>query len=230
MKKNNSSKTISVLAIVVAIVGLTIGFAVYSSTIKIDNLNVKPNKDTFVVKFSSSEKEVDENKPIKGVSSNGAWADEARIVSGGETAVAYLKARFTAPGQKVTYTLYAHNKGNYDAFLRTITFANAVGANTSKACRPYDSNTSVSLVREACEAISLTVQVGESVKTSGSLADISGHSLEVDDNEPIIITIEYGADGARADGQFEVEFGKVTLTYLSINEDGYSTVKSRVQS
>lgn len=229
MKKNNSYKLIEVLSLIVAVIGLTLGFAAYSTSVKVENLHVKPDKDTFVVKFSSSETSTESNRPIDGVASNGARAEVARIVSDNKTALAHLKARFTAPGQKVVYTLYAHNVGDYDAFLKTITFSNALGSSNFKSCRPYSADTSTSLVMAACEDISLKVEVGDSLVADGSVADISGHSLEVDDNEPIIITIEYDPNGRRSDGEFEVEFGKVTLTYLSVDSEGNKKIKSRIQ-
>ena len=46
---------------------------------------------------------------------------------------------------------------------------------------------------------------------------IAKHSLGLDAYEEVVVTIEYASDASRADGDFEVVFGNITLTYDSVD-------------
>ena len=63
MEKNRTVQLIAILALVVGVVGLSIGFAAFSNTLKIkSNATVAPDKDTLNVDFSSSPTEVEANE------------------------------------------------------------------------------------------------------------------------------------------------------------------------
>ena len=48
LEKNRGSRVIAIIALIVAVLGLTIGFAAFSSTLNISSsANVKPNAETF---------------------------------------------------------------------------------------------------------------------------------------------------------------------------------------
>lgn len=221
MKNSKSSKLIEILALVVAIIGLSIGFAAYSNSLRLAELIVGPDEEDFIVTFSSSDFDHESDDVIRGVASGGAIAEDVKIVGEKGNSLANVKVSFSEPGGKVTYTFYAHNEGRHDAFLRTITFENVMGENFPRVCKAVNPKTTNSaLVSRACEDISLTIDVGGTIKTMGSIDNITKHSLPVNSKEPVVITIEYASDGERADGSFNVQFGSITLTYLSVNEMG----------
>ena len=130
--------------------------------------------------------------------------------------VSGLSATFKEPGQKVTYTFYARNVGEYVAYLNSINFNNVASGSTPKKCTAGDGSTDA-LVQAACDDITLSVKVGSESETTGSLSSISGHSLAKNASEEIIVEIEYNAGGDRADGDFTVEFGDITLVYSSVD-------------
>ena len=72
------------------------------------------------------------------------------------------------------------------------------------------------MVQKACKGISLKVKVGTEAETSSGIASISNHSLGKAKSEEITVTLEYASDATRADGDFTVSFGDVTLNYSSV--------------
>lgn len=217
MEKDRSSKVIAIVALLLAVVGLSVGFAAFSSTLKISSsANVTPNSDTFKVVFSSNGTALTTEKVSGDVTGTGASATKATINNdAANPTITGLSATFTEPGQKVVYTFYAHNNGEYDAFLKSVTYANVTGESSSKVCTAGNGTTGA-LVTSACDDISVKVNVG-TTQTTGSTAAITGHSLSKGAFEQVTVTIEYVADGARADGDFSVAFGDVSLVYSSVD-------------
>ena len=135
MEKDRSSKVIAVVALLVAVIGLSVGFASFSSTLTISSsANVTPNSDTFKVVFSSNGTILTTEAVIGDVTGTGASATNATINNDTNPTISGLAANFTEPGQKVVYTFYAHNSGEYDAFLKSVTYANVTGKSESKVC------------------------------------------------------------------------------------------------
>lgn len=210
MEKNRSAKVLSIIALLVSVVGLSLGFAAFSRTLTINSsATVNPSTNDFRVVFSTTD-EVVTTTPVVGVSTpSGIVAEPASIAS---TSISNLKVDFTAPGQKAEYSFYAANTGEYDAYLRSIVFKRG-----DRECVAGE-NTREDLVQDACDDISLKVRVGEGInliETSSNMSISGEHKLGKGQFEPVTVTIEYAADGARADGDFEVTFGTINLVYSS---------------
>lgn len=221
MKKNN--KKITTLAILaVAVVGLSIGFAAFSNVLTISSgATVTPDASTFNVDFSAAADEVDTTTAVtKEVTGTGVEATDATIDNSTNPTIKNLKATFTEPGQKVVYTFYAYNAGEYTAYLNAINFINISGESTAKKCTAKG-DTTQALVDAACNAISVTVKAGDVTATTTNDA-ISGKSIAKGASHTITVTIEYAekynsADSPRADGEFDVTFGDISLTYGSVD-------------
>lgn len=214
MEKNRSAKAIAVLALLVAVAGVSIGFAAFSNTLTISSgATVKANPDNFKVYFSSSETEQAENLIVATGTGEGA---NAIIDNSSKQKLTNVSATFTEPGQSVVYTLYAHNAGKYVAYLNSVLFKNASGQTTTKVCTPV-TGTTAALVAQACEGISLSVSVGAGSGNTyaGSIDTIDDHTLDIDSYEPVYVTIDYAAGSAIADGDFKVSFGDIELQYDS---------------
>lgn len=217
MEKNRGAKIIAIIALLVAVSGLSLGFAAFSNSLMITpTANVTPNSNTFNVDFSSSNISLETNNvvPVKSVST--IIATDATIDNTSVPTISNLSATFTEPGQSVTYTFYAYNGGEYDAFLKTISYVNSNNASNFKVCTASN-GTNDSLVQAACNSINVKVKAGSEAETTGTVASISGHKLEKDNFETITVTIEYQANGVRADGDFSVKFGDVSLGYSSVD-------------
>ncbi len=214
MKNDKIYKIIAVVAIIIGIAGVTIGYAAFSNNLTINSAaEVTPSSANFKVVFSSSDESVSTSAVVPTLSDEnvtGFSATSGTIDNSGDPTLTNLKATFTEPGQSVTYTFYAYNTGQYIAYLKSIEF---IG---SKTCTPR-TGTTQSLVTSACTSITLSVQVGSENATSTTVSNISGHSLAKNTPETVVVTIDYDSAGAIADGIFDVAFPSIVLTYSSAN-------------
>lgn len=218
MERDRSAKIIAIVALFVGVMGLTIGFSTFTSQLRISSsAQVTPDEGDFSVKFSKKSDGVETGNVAGVTAPTGVanfTADEASLV---EEKITGLRANFTAPGQTVTYSFYAFNDGEYDAFLKSVAYENVAGGSTTKVCRATGTGEAAATdayVQAACEAINVSVKVG-SATYNGSVSGITTHQLSKNTGEEVVVTITYAADGARADGDFEVVFGDIGLTYNS---------------
>lgn len=217
MEKDRSTKVIVIVALLVGVIGLSIGFAAFSSTLTISSTaEVKPDANKFNVNFtstSSGDVSTADIVPTAKIPET-IIASNGLIDNSGDPTVTGLHATFKEPGQSVTYNFWAKNVGEYVAYLNSITITNPDGASTVKKCTAKGTTTQT-LVDSACNGISMSIKVGDENATSSSVATINNHSLAINGYDPIIITLSYADGSAIADGDFEVLFGDVTLSYSS---------------
>lgn len=205
MEKQRKIKILSILALVLAIVSMSLGFAAFSTTLNISSAaNVSPNSSDFSVLFSSSNAN-QSSSSVSGIGTDGATGGTATL-SG--TTISNLTANFTEPGQSVTYTFYAHNVGKYIAYLRNLSF------DSGKSC-VGSSDADDTLVQNACSDITVSVTIGDTTYSNDT--NVYSHALEIDGYETVVVTISYVADGNVADGDFSVTFGDVSLTYSTVD-------------
>lgn len=202
MRSSNGMKILVVVALLISVIALSIGFAAFTTSLNISSsAEVSPSSSNFNVSLSTSSSSVATGSvSATGTGATGAAATlTANRISG-------LKATFTAPGQSVKYSFYAYNAGSFLAYLNSV----AIG---SKTCTAVE-GTNQSYVNSACEGISISVKVNEATfsSTNTSIAD---HTLAKNAGEPIEVTITYASGSAVADGDFTVAFGDVVLTYGS---------------
>lgn len=215
MEKDTNARIIAIVSLCVAIVGLSVGFAAFSNRLNIStSATVTPNPEDFDVNFSSQNTS-ETDGIVTGVATNNATATNATIDNTTSPTITGLAVNFTEPGQKATYSFYAHNAGKYIAYLNAVTYSNVSGKSAFKVCTP-GAETDETMVEAACNGINVSVKVGTDTYT-GSVDTISKHSLAIDAYEPIEVTVEYASSAARADGDFSVEFGDIVLTYASVD-------------
>lgn len=215
MEKRRTGQVIAIMALVVGVVGVSIGFSAFSNALKIQSsATVTPDKDTLNVDFSSSDQSVDASAITPTVSAEAVKATNAAIDNTNDPTISNLSATFTEPGQTATYSFYAYNAGELTAYLKSIVYGNATGETANKVCKAK-SGTTDALVQKACEGISLKVKVGTEADTTSGIASITNHSLKKATGEAVTVTLEYAAGAERADGDFTVSFGDVTLNYSS---------------
>ena len=213
MNYNKGYKLAAIAALILGIIGVSLGYAAFSNTLTIrSSAEVKPDSSAFNVDFSSSSSAVQTNDITPTLSSvvTGFTATDAEIDNTSDPVISNLKATFTEPGQSATYSFYAYNAGEYTAYLNSIVFSG------TKTCTAK-SGTTQSLVDSACNGITLTATVGSETATSTSVASITSHSLAKDAAEQIKVVIEYADGSAVADGDFDVTLPDIVLTYDSID-------------
>ena len=214
MRYRRKTQITTILILVAVIASISIGFAAFSATLNISSsATVTPNSDNFSIVFSSSQYVVNttdnSGTVVNGIGTNGAQGGITNLYRKQATG---LTAQFTEPGQILTTTIYAHNIGEYDAYLRGVNIENI--GNSYKKCIAATGTTD-SLVQSACAGIKVSINVGGVNYEYGSL--IAGHVLSKDSVEPIVITVSYEPNSARADGDFDIEFGDITLEYGTVD-------------
>ena len=162
--RNERKKQIMTLSILlVAVLVISVGFAAFSTTLKINtNAIVNPNASDFKVVFSSSENALETN-PVKASPEN--MGEDATIENTSVPTISGIVANTKFPGDTVTYTFYVRNEGEYEAFLNSISIK-------EKSCTP-GKGTSFSLITDACNSITTTVSVGN-ITTTETLTNITG--------------------------------------------------------
>ena len=119
-------KKLMILVALIAVVGVSIGFAAFSSSLLIkSSLSVNPTGEEFKVVFSSrstslATDEITPSKTDSAIAVNKAQIDN----TGNYPMIKNLGETFTSPGQSITYTFYVRNTGKYDAYLTSIIFHN----------------------------------------------------------------------------------------------------------
>ncbi len=215
MGENNTYKIVSVIALVIGVIGVSLAYAAFSSTLTINSsAEVTPDSSNFNVDFSTSNSGVVATAitPTLSPATDGPTATNGTIDNTSDPTITGLKATFTEPGQSVTYDFYTYNAGLYPAFLNSIVFN---GTKSCAATGTGDAQATASQVAAACNGITLSVQVGSETATTTSVASISGHTLGINAGEAVQVVISYEAGSAIADGDFEVTLPSIVLTYNS---------------
>lgn len=216
-ENNRSSKILIIIALLIGITCLSIGFATFSTVLTINSsLKVTPDSKYFKVNFSSSPENLETAQIVPTLSDDSKiTATNGTIDNTNDPTISNLSAVFTEPGQYVTYSFYAYNTSKYLAYLNEVNFKTIDGETVTKKCiaspdARYD------YVQSVCEDIELTIKVGPSLfKETDS--NVTNHTLTTDTAEPVIIKITYINNDHWADGDFEVYFGDITLDYASID-------------
>lgn len=225
MEKERRTRIVAIAALLVGIVGLSLGFAALTNTLTIQSsAEVTVDDSAFNVDFSKQTATVVDGTVTPSLTpSNGPagfTGDTATIdnSTAGAPEITNLHATFTQPGQSVTYSFYTKNAGQLKAYLTSVTFAE-VSTGVTKTCTAK-TGTTQALVNSACSGISVKVTLG-SEEFSGSTArsnftTATAHDLEVDGYEAVTVVISYASGSAQADGDFDVSFGDITLNYSSV--------------
>lgn len=215
MEKNRGSKVIAIIALIVAVVGLSLGFAAFSQTLTINSsAEYTPGDDSFKVQFSGSKGSITTSVTPE---VTGATGKTATITNGTDPVINNLGATFTAPGQSVVYSFYVANTGSVDAYLNNVVFNEVTTGSGFKVCKPNTTNSNAAhedTITAACGDISVKVQFGN-VTTTASKSGISNEKIGYGEYKNITITIKYANENAAADGDFTVEFGSIALDFDS---------------
>ena len=215
MSSYRKTKVLTIIALVIAIVTLGVGFAAFSTTLNISSsASVTPNSDDFSVVFSGRETGI-YNQLTLNVIGNAKPLDNNYLASGNVFNAPDIA--FFSPGDAVVFPIYAHNIGEYDAYLKGISFT-ALDSGSYKKCSATTTDSTKatdSLVQAACEGIEVTISIGGTQYDLGS--NISGHKLSKGGVEEVQVKIEYKSGSALADGPFKVEISDFKLDYSTVD-------------
>ena len=262
MEKKRGNQIMAIAALFIAVIGLSLGFAAFSNTLTISSsATVTPNSNVLNVDFSNATSFT--TKPYTPLlnyddTELGSTNGVAEVTTTGSPAPTYtrgtfnndtdklptlsgLQARFTEPGQSVTYTFYAYNVGELAAYLRQIKLGSDNTARLSCAADAVtspDTPATDSLVQAACNDMVVSLDVQEAsgnasliggAKTITKAANGSDNAINIDSIIPgvahkVVLTIAYNLDsnanagaGNRPDGPMTVTIPDIQLVYESVS-------------
>ena len=227
MGKSRKNKKIVLIVLLLLVVGLSIGFADFTRTLSIQsssaNVSIAASDEDFYIVFSSTPDKIENGKPMFSGDATENTDSSNPITLEGNT-IKNLSATLSARGQKATWTFYARNEGNYEAYLKSVIFNN-VENEDAFIVGTKNEGTTQSYVDRAVENLKLTVTSGTDSYDSktGSKTDINDATpIAIDGYETITVTLEYlstdseGNPSFLADGDFTVEIGNINLGYSSV--------------
>ena len=218
MEKNNG-KIIAIVALIVAVVALSVGFAAFADQLTIDgNATVKQGANAFddatngLAYLSSSPSCV-----ITNTSTSVATSPYSQGTATGDS-WSGISVPLTHENPSVTCTATVENRTAYTAYLRGITSSSGVTCASTGA----DAATNTA---DVCEAITVNVQIGsvltdaiEITETAGTNNSTTGSIAAMDGSTPgtatVTVVIAYD-NSVVPDGDVVVTLPTITHSYSS---------------
>ena len=228
MEKERSSKLLAIIALVVAVCGLSFGFAAFTKDLNItfSESNVKVNGD-LDVKLYGHDKEnggVDYNSRtvVPYLISDGVEVTPLTI-SEDRTSISVGSVNFNSSGLLVEYLIVLFNHSEYDAYFKKIEFLNYGETGEFKVCTALP-GTSQDLVDQACDNIHVYLSLANGNVTIDS-SNVDKYDFDVikeyiDNGEflPILLSIVYDEDAVVPNGDFKINFGGIKFKFSSLSE------------
>ena len=227
MEKDRGSRVIAIIALCVAVVGLSVGFAAFTKDLNItfseSNVKVSGELD---IKFLASADPNDTNTIINGKAGDAGIIVNPATINGDGTTISGIGFTFDNDKHMVNYDFYIYNNGEYDAYLKSVDFLNYTGAETNKICTALK-GTNQSLVDDACEFILIGVGADFNGDSTVSLTSeilfnetiIDDTSIKIPKGEILLgqIAILYVGDNViLPNGDFKINFGDIKFNFSSL--------------
>ena len=226
MRRNTKTKTMAIIALIISVLGLTLGFAAFSNTLTISSsATVSPDASGFnisvyglstassrIENFNSSSTSVPKLRGAKN-------ATTAKITDTGKSiTLSDLSVEMTAPGEKASYLFMIKNEGEYDAYLNNAKLEELYYG-TNGTCIALE-NTTPTLVENACEHIILSIVLEDEY---GNPLNNTNEEIKIEKGKYILAQVDifYHAgtitEAARADGDFTIDFEDISLEFSSVS-------------
>lgn len=194
MEKERGAKVIAIVALLIAVVGLTVGYAAYSSTLTINGTaNVDPAswKVNFGYKTGNSL-----TGTIKG------HATETTAPTLADTTISGFDVTLKAPGDSVTYNFLIKNSGTLNARLANFTMG-------TLTCAP---NASGSISQE--DATELCGELKYTLTYADDSTITTGTPLNSNDSKELKLKLEWpSASTLSVSDDVKVTIGETTFVY-----------------
>ena len=237
------NKKITVAALIVAVLSLSIGFAAFSNSLNIkSSANVNPSDKDFKIVFSKERDTfVSGNEIINATGDINENTKKGSINATGDT-LYNLETEFTTPGESVEYSLYIKNIGAYNAVLNKLEIEEAeltsditvdnyyIVDNGSVKCyakKDPQNKANEELLKEACNNIRLKVKLQQETEYITSTKEFDSYVINKGESESVTVTLEYTGDTV-ADTGFNVVFGSVKMNYATTKVSSSTPVEDQV--
>ena len=194
-KKDRGFKIVAVLALLIAVVGLSVAYAGYTSTLTFDA----------TANVASAWKVI--WKDLDAGTATGYATTDGKTVAIDSTnqAISGVLGTLKAPGDTLTYTWKAANEGDIDAIINGVT----VGGLT---CAPKSGVTPAATQDQAdalCAKLSVAFTYDGAALTSQTRGDLLKNT-----SKNVSMTLTYAAgDAVAIDGDVVVTIGRTSITY-----------------
>ena len=233
MEKDRGGRILALAALLVGVIGLSLGFAAFSSTLNItSSANVELDKSVWKVGFSNTSSSI----PSSAVTVNGQSGSPAEN-NGSISLTQFVISQATAAtlktenGSSVTYSFYIVNGGKLDAYLNSVSMGTLSCTYGSGSNTTYDNGHSTASAgtgtisaADCATLFTATLTIDQSSYTSGSTAVTSGfgntNKIAATGTTylPATLTIAYNADSISSvttapNGDFTVALSDTAIVY-----------------
>ena len=237
MEKERNGRIIAIIALVVAVAGLSLGFAAFSSYLKIDTAANVSNNSNWNVGFSTDGTNI-EDVTTAGTKNANESGNPGVIDVTKYTIAQHTNASLsTTTGSSVSYTLSILNKGALTAYLDSVNFdsvavtctngsaSGSVYEGVEGAGATSSGNTSTISNSDCAKMFGVSLRIGGpsgQVYTS-TPASVTANTIAAGGSTAVDLTVYYKDDAdARAvaatlDGDIIVTLGSISVVYTSTN-------------
>lgn len=160
MEKDRGAKILAVVAICIAVVGMTIGFAAFSQTLNIIGTGeVKASKFSVIFEHLQGVEEVGTANEVT-----------TPTINTNSTVISNYKVELSTPGDSISYTFDITNEGTYDAKISEIVMAGIGGRELTVEGTGDDSETDEANVKGKLSYTLTYVDGGAPVAANNVLA------------------------------------------------------------
>ena len=206
-KRDNGFKVIAVIALLIATVGLAVAYAGYTTRLTISGDTSATVASAWKIVWSNLD---------SGTKTGYASTEDASLAIDSSTnqSISGVIGTLKAPGDSITYTWKAENKGDIDAILAGISKGNL----TCKAVEPATTGGAKATdeqVNNLCSKLKITFGY-ESDTDIDDVSDVTSTNLPLDsgDKKSVSMTLTYeDGDAVELDGDVKVTLGLTTFTY-----------------
>ena len=212
MERHRQVKMLSIIALVIAIVGMSLGFAAFSTTLSISSsASVNPSSEDFKVVFSSSSTGAATDVIVPSSTDETISATPAKVNG---LSLSDVQVSFTKPGGAVSYSFYIYNAGIYDAYITDINFG-------EKTCAA-ENGTTESFMQKACEDIYISVTGFSNSNVVSETIVLNDYVIKPGNSKWIELWVNYPESANIADGPFYIDFGDVTFNVSTVDNEEIS--------
>lgn len=230
MEKNRKIKILSIIALILAITGMTLGFAAFSTTLNItSSAIVTPNIEDFKIKiygFTSEESvstflstgeiaedSISDEYSIAIVSGEVSNVENA-VINNSNLSISNINGTFISDESSISYLFLIINEGEYDAYFSIKDYLGSLGPvnyNYYPTCIPQEGATP-ELVEKACNGFEQAIHFMD-LSMNPLLKENDNYFLAKNDAIFAFVNIDYLRN--LADGPFKVQFNDLQLEFTT---------------
>ena len=219
MEKNRASRIIAVVTLCVALLGVSVGFAAWSTTLVISGAKTNVSQGDEAASFTNL---LTFGTPTCTPSGEGATATSVGSLDSAKHTWSGATVSLSKPGDYVTCTSTVSNASAFIAYIKGIDIANAITCSNT---------TSGQAVTGACNSLKLTVTANAGSKTSTATAQgstvtdatgITGSGIPAKTGSTpgtgtISFKIEYVSGGTISDADFTATLPTMTFSISTLD-------------